>query len=783
MTTTTPGAARFVGQSVKRREDPRLLAGRGRYVDDVTLPGQLHLAFLRSDAPAGRIRGIDTTAALALPGVHAVLTGADLNPVSGPLWTSTMGPPAVGPPLLPLAGDDVRFVGDPIAVVVASSRYVAEDACELIDVDLEPMPAVADLEDAMAEGAPIVHPELGTNVIGAPLPPDPELDGILAGAAHVVTRTFTMTRTTNVPMEGRGLVASWDHHRDELRLWSSTQSPHEVKAFASRVLGLPENRIRVDMGDVGGGFGQKMYPTREEAAVLLAAKLTGRPVKWIEDRRENLIAANQARHDIATLTMALDEDARFLAATFDLVEGVGAYPPGGGTGSVAMLVGLMFTGPYRIPKIGFGSTIVFTNTCGKAPFRGPWAVETIAREQMIDEVAREIGLDPLELRRRNVIQQSQLPFTPATGMPYDVLTVDETLEQAASILDWDALRAEQARARAAGRHLGIGLSLFVEPSAVAFGGWSTEQATIRVDPSGHVEVLMGTGSHGHSLETTIPQVVADHLGCALDDVVLRQGGDTPYGPGTGGSRSAVIAGGAAQSAAATLREKLVAIAAHLLEAAPDDLEVSASVVSVRGTPSKALTFAELAGTAYLNPEALPPGIEPGLETSKRFQPTSPFTWSDACHACVCEVDAETGEITLLRYVVSEDCGVMINPMVVEGQIAGGVAQGIGGALLEEMAYDADGNPLATTFLDYLIPTAADVPDIEYGHIEKPSNSPGGYKGMGEGGAIASPAAVANAVNDALAGLGAVVHRFPMTPTRVLEAIDSSRHINRDEEKP
>ena len=342
--TTGVPAARFVGQSVKRREDPRLLAGRGRYVDDITLPGQLHVAFLRSDVAAGKIVSLDTTAAQALPGVRAVFTGADLNPISGPLWTTTNGPPEAGPPLVPLADGDVRFVGDPIALVVATSRYIAEDACELIEVYIDPTPAVSTLEAAMASGAPLVHPELGTNVFDAPMAPDPELDEILATAAHVVTRTFSMARTTNVPMEGRGILASYDAHSAELRVWPSTQSPHEIKAFSSRVLGIGESRIRVEFGDVGGGFGQKMYATREEAAVLLAAKLVGRPVKWIEDRRENLISANQARHDISTLTMALDEDGRFLAATFHLLEGVGSYPPGGGIAAGGMLVAcLLYT--------------------------------------------------------------------------------------------------------------------------------------------------------------------------------------------------------------------------------------------------------------------------------------------------------------------------------------------------------------------------------------------------------------------------------------------------------
>lgn len=767
-------AARFVGQSVRRREDPRLLAGRGRYVDDVTLPGQLHVAFLRSDYPAGRIVRMDTSAAAALPGVAAVLTAAELNSICGPLWPTSAGPPAGGPAMRLLCQDDVRFVGDPIAVVLASSRYIAEDACELIEVEIEPRPSVSDLQDALAEGAPLVHPEYGTNSVDAPRSPDPELDAIFDDAAHVVVRTFSMARTTNVPMEGRGLVASFDSYSGELRLWPSTQSPHELKTFASRVIGVPTNRVRVDFGDVGGGFGQKMYPSREEAAVVLAAKITGRPVKWVEDRRENLIAANQARHDISTLSMAIDADGHILAATFHLLEGVGAYPVGGGTGAGGMLVAMMFTGAYRIPKIGFSSQTVFTNTCGKAPFRGPWAVETIAREQMLDEVAREIGMDALEFRRRNVIHQADLPYTMASGMVYDVVSVEETLEQAAGTVDWEQLRRDHEVARAEGHLVGVGLSLFVEPSAVAFGAWATEAATVRIDVSGQVEVMVGSGSHGHSLETTIPQVVADHLGCSLDDIVLRQGGDTPYGPGTGGSRSAVILGGAAQSASAILREKVVSVAAHLLEAAPEDLQVYGSRVNVAGTPTRGISFAELAGTAYFNTAALPAGIEPGLEVTVRFQPPGLFTWSNACHACVCEIDPETGVVELKRYVVSEDCGTMINPMVVEGQIAGGVVQGIGGALYEEMAYDSVGNPLATTFLDYLIPTVAEVPELEYGHVETPSPSLGGYKGLGEGGAIGAPAAVANAVNDALAAIGAHVNVFPLTPARVLEAIQSAR---------
>jgi carbon-monoxide dehydrogenase large subunit len=517
-----------------------------------------------------------------------------------------------------------------------------------------------------------------------------------------------------------------------------------------------------------------MYGAREDAAVLLAAKHLQRPVKWIEDRRENLIAANSARHDEATMTMALDAEGHILAATVDQLSGAGAFqvgmPLAGGGGFTAML----FTGPYRIPLLSVGGSQVLTNTTGQAAYRGPWAIETIAREQMIDAVAHEIGMDPLELRRRNVIHQSDLPYTMASGLVYDVITPEETMEQAASILDWDAFRAEQAAALAEGRYLGAGLSVCIEPSAVGMGKWATEAATVRIDVAGRVEVMMGSGSHGQSLETTIPQIVADHLGCALEDVVLRQGGDTPFGPGTGGSRSAVILGGAAQTASTILRDKVVSIAAHLLEASPDDLEATDSKISVRGNPTSSVSFADVAAAAYLNSAELPTGIEAGLETTYRFTPPAPFTWSNASHLCVAEVDATTGMIELRRFIVSEDCGVMINPMVVEGQIAGGVVQGIGNALYEEMVYDDEGNPLASTFLDYLLPTAGEVPDMEFAHIETRSNTLGGYKGMGEGGAIASPAAVANAVNDALRPLGARIEQFPITPDRVLAAIEAAR---------
>jgi carbon-monoxide dehydrogenase large subunit len=777
--TTTVG--RYIGQSVKRREDPRLLTGHGRYVDDVNEPGTLHAAFVRSNVARGTITALDVSEARALPGVEAVYTGDDLNPMVQQYWASMMGPriemggQTVYPPVSLLAPGDVRYVGDPIAIVIATSRYVAEDAADLVVVDIDPKPAVLGLREP-AGNPELVHPETETNVSQfMPLPEIPEVEAIFERAPHVVTRTFRGARATNVPMEPRGLTVHYDRYRNEMTIRAATQSVHEIKAFAARMTGVPESNVRAIADDVGGGFGQKMMVLREESAVIMAAfRLGGAPVKWIEDRRENLMASNQARSEEGTLTFAVDDAGHILAVKAEFFEEVGAYPPSSGA-MASMAIG-MFPAPYKIPVLIPGCTAVYTNTVGKAAYRGPWALETIFREQMMDVVAREIGIDPIEFRRINLIGPHDLPFTTATQMVVDNITPTETLDQVVEMLDVEAFRTEQAAALAEGRLLGLGIAGYVEPSAIAFGVLSSDPAVITMDVSGKVQVRLGTGSHGHSIETTIAQVVATHLGCDIEDVAIIQGdtATSPLGPGTGGSRTAVVAGGAAATATIALRDKLVAIAAHLLEANPDDLEVENSTVSVKGTPQAAIPFAQLAMTAHMAPEMLPEGMGPGLEAIARYAPPQPFTWSNATHGCVVEVDAETGIVDIKRYVVSEDCGQMINPMVVEGQIAGGVVQGIGGVLFEDMAYDDAGNPLATTFLDYLIPSAPEIPDFEYGHVESMSTALGGYKGMGEGGAIASPPAVANAINDALAQRGAgPLTVFPFGPSQVLGALNAA----------
>ena len=768
-------AGRFVGQSVRRKEDPRLLTGRGTYVDDVVVPGMLHAAFLRSDIARGRITRLDVDAARALDGVRAVLTAADLNHRAvGPMLPSMFADGRQGPsaPMRALADGDVRFVGDPIAIVLAESRYVAEDACELVEVDYEQQRAVVDFERS-EDDPELVHPELGSNVAGRMAsPPDPELEEILATAPHVVTETFYQGRSTNVPMETRGIVAEWEPYGGQLHVRMSSQNPHEVRLCCSRILGVPEHCIRVSQSDVGGGFGQKYFMPREEMVVVLAAHLLGRPVKWIEDRRENLLASNHARTDRAVVTMALDDEGQILGARLDHLEDSGAYPMGG-TGGVGMFVALLFPGPYRVPKLAWSTTAVWTNTCGRGAYRGPWMFETVAREQMLDVVARTIGIDPLELRRRNVVHREDLPYPAVSGMVYDHVSPEETLEQAAAIVGYDDFRATQRSARAEGRFLGIGIGLYIEPQT-GMGALGVEAAIVRVEPSGTVTVLVGSGSHGQSLETTVAQVVAEHLGVDVDDVSVVQGdtASAPFGAGTGGSRSGPILSAAARQAALDVKDKALQIAAHLLEAAPNDLDLDGGHVTVRGTPTRSVPLAEVARVAYSESDLLPPGVEPGLEVVSRFK-APPVMYSNACHVCTCEVDPATGRVTITRYVVSEDCGVMINPMVVEGQIAGGVVQGIGGALYEEVVYDEDGNPLTTTFMDYLVPTAAESPAIEYGHVETPASTPGGHKGMGEGGAIGSPPAVFNAVADALAPLGVRLTRTPLGPSQLVAAIDAA----------
>jgi carbon-monoxide dehydrogenase large subunit len=769
-TASRAGAGRYAGTRVNRVEDARLLTGGGTFVDDVCLPGMVHACFVRSPYPRATIRRIDTSAAGALLGVVAVFTGAELNGDVKEQWHTSVGRDTPETPRPPLAEGEVRFVGDPVALVVAESRYVAEDAAELVEVDYDPLPAVVDYTTA-SEHTALVHDSHGSNVVGSMGGGPAPFDEVFAAAAHVAIETIGQHRYAAVPMEGRGLVVDYHRATGTVTIYAATQSPHEMRLFCSRLLGIPEHRVRVVMRDTGGGFGQKIMVQRDEMCLMLVAPKVAAPVKWVEDRRENLVAAGQSRHEHATARMAFAADGTIEAAAIDFESDAGAYPTPWPVGT-AGVVGALFPGPYRVPRATFTARTMYTNTVGRSPYRGPWQFESLAREVLLDIAARDMGMDPMELRRRNLLHRDELPYTNPNGMPYDSIAPLATFEQALEMLDYTAFRRQQADGRIEGRHLGVGMSTYVEPSTPGLGPYATEAATMRIEPSGRVNVYVAGGSTGNSLETTVVQLTADALGVRIEDVATVQGDTaiTGFGVGAAGSRSASMTAGAVREAASVLRERLVAIAAHRLEASTDDIELAHSRASVRGTPSIGLSLGEIAALAYFDPYSLPPGVPAGLEVSTRYTAETRFIWVNATHLCTCEVDVHTGHVRLLRYIVSEDCGPMINPNVVEGQIAGGVVQGVGGVLYEHLAYDEEGNPVATTLMDYLLPTAGDVPVIEYGHIETPSPGPGGYKGVGEGGAIGAPAAVVNAVADALSPFGVRITRLPLGPSQILELL-------------
>ncbi len=731
----------------------------------------LHACFVRSPYARARIVSVDASAALDHPGVHAVFTAGDLNPTAHELWYTQIGKDVPDSPRPPLADGEVRFVGDPVALVIATDRYVAEDASELVEIGYEPLPPVVDYTTA-AESQHLVHEGWDRNIAGTMRGrPADKLAPVFAEAASIIEETIYQQAYVASPMETRGLVAEWSAAAGELTVWASFQAPHDLRLFAARLLGISENRVRVICGDTGGAFGQKVNAHREDVCVLLAARQVRRPLKWIEDRRENLMSSS-SRHEHGHVTMAFDGDGSLLATTIDHIQDVGAYPVPWPVG-VGAATGMMFPGPYRVPNATFTTSCVFSNTPGRTAYRGPWQFETVAREVFLDIAARRIGIDAIELRRRNMLRRDELPYVNANRMPYSDMTPLETFEAALERLDYEGFRRDQAAALAAGRYLGVGTSSYVEPTASGMPFHGSEGATIRIEPTGAVNVYLAGGSAGNSLETTALQLTADALGVDIDQVRTIQGDTalTPFGGGTAGSRSGAMVAGAIRETAAGLRDRIAAIAAHVLEAAPGDIVIADGHAAVAGVPTARLSIAQIADIAYFGHDKLPREIPLGLESSARYRSESFNVWANATHVCTCEVDIGTGRVRLLRYIVAEDCGPMINPNVVEGQIAGGTVQGIGGALYEEFAWDDEGNPVATTFMDYLIPTAMEVPDIEYVHIEgSPGPGPGGYKGVGEGGAIGAPAAVVNAVADALAPLGVTITRLPVSPAAILTAL-------------
>ena len=761
-------AARYIGERMPRKEDPRLLTGRGQFVDDISLPGMLHVAFHRSPIARGNILSIDCAAARELPGVHAVMLAADLVHPGFQMMSLYLRPTEVDTPLL--ASSIVRYSGEPIALVIADSRALAEDAAALIAVEYEEQEPVITIAQAKTMGP--IHPDADDNI--AAEAGEEEIDEALAalidGAAHKTTHKVVHQRISQSPMECRGIVATRDGNQ-ELRLYITCQSPHMIARWVSQALGFPDTAIHVIAKDVGGSFGLKNQPWREEASTIIAALKFGRPLKWIEDRYEHMTACCQCREAEFTLTIAYDKDGKFIASHGDNSANNGAFPQGADNNLAAHM--FLWTA-YKMPAYSFITRGWYTNTTGLAAYRGPWAIESLVRETAMDKAAREMGMDPIELRRRNLLQLADQPTATSMGIPQDDITTATCLEKLLANFDVAAFRQQQAAARIEGRYLGLGIAAYVEPTASAgsINFMTGELAQVRIEPTGKVTAAMSTHSQGHGTATTMAQVIADRLGVPYEDVTVFEGDNMHggFGPGAAGSRQAVAGGGAAIGATEMLVTKVKTLAAHLYNASPEAVSIANGMVHIAGAPEMSRPLREIADIAYGEPLRLPPGFEAGLEVQFRYQPP-PMTMTSAAHACIVEVDTETGFVKILRWITSEDCGTVINPAVVEGQVTGGLAQAIGMVLLEEAGYDARGNPIAATYKDYLLPAISDVPVFEFLHANTPSKTLGGMRGVGEGGAIIGPPTLVNAIADALSPFGEIEVNLPLTPAKLLDVIE------------
>jgi carbon-monoxide dehydrogenase large subunit len=773
------GATRYIGAEVKRLEDPRLVTGRGRYLDDIHLAGMLHAAFVRSPHAHARIVQVDTGRAREAPGVAAVLTGAELTGQVEPLQAHLEGPDFRPTPWPALAGPHVRFVGEVVAVLGAEDPALAADGAELVEVEYDPLPALAAIDAALAPGARLLHAALAGNVLLERRYRRGDVERAFRDAAVVIRETFSHARCSASPLEPRGLIVRWEG--DSLTVWMGTQVPHIVRSALARAFRLPEHRARVIVPDTGGGFGQKMHVLPEEVAVVALARQAGRPVKWVETRRENLAAAAQAREERVEVEAAADAAGVLLGLRARVLSDAGAYHIYPLTAALEPLgTATILPGPYLTPAYAYEAVAVATNKPPLGAYRGVgMTMGAFVMERTLDLVAARLGLDPAETRRRNLIPPTAYPFTSASGLVYDSGDYPKALEQALELGGYARLRAEQTEARACGRLLGIGLSCYTEYTGMGADTYrqrgmvhipGPEAATVKLDPDGGVRCFLSFPSQGQGHATTVAQIVADQLGVALERIVLLQPDTSasPPGSGTFASRGAVAQMGAVDQAAAVLRRKLLTIAAGLMEASPLDLELADGRARVRGMPDRAAEIAEIARLAYSPPlGGLPDGLEPGLEATSFFDPPGP-TFSGAAHLASVEVDPGTGRVTVRDYVVVEDCGPVINPMIVEGQIHGAVAQGIGEALGERLVYDESGQLLTGTLMEYALPAAGDLPRFTIGHLETPSPlTPGGFKGMGEGGTIGAPAAIANAVADALAPVNVSVTSLPILPERLV----------------
>jgi carbon-monoxide dehydrogenase large subunit len=782
------GTGRLVGSSIKRREDPRLMTGGGTYVDDMSLRGMVEMVLVRSPHAHARIRGIDVSRAKAAPGVVAVLVGADIEGAMKPvpcIWTL---PDMKAPTRRAITKDKARFAGDIVAAVIATDRYAASDAADLVAVDYEVLPAVVDPEVAMRPAAPLLHDDVPRNTAFSW-----KLEGgnqsVFDMAPVKVRVRLVNQRLIPNSLEGRGVLAQWNGLTGELVVWTSTQIPHLVRLQLARVLGLPEQKLRVIAPEVGGGFGakQNFYP-EEMITASLAMRLT-RPVKWIEQRRENFVATTHGRDHVQEAEIVGTRDGMIGGLRVTSRANVGAYfsmfAPAVPTG----LFGLMLSGAYRLPAVSCQVYGVLTNTTTVDAYRGagrPEAAHLV--ERLVDMFAAEIGMDPVELRRKNFIRPSEFPYTTTTGVTYDSGDYEGALNKALEMVKYADLRREQAEARKAGRLMGIGLCSFVEICGIApsqvlgaagggLGGW--ESSTVRVLPTGKVTVLTGSSAHGQGHETAFAQIVADELGIPMDDVEVVHGdtAQVPLGIGTFGSRSAAVGGSAVVLSTRKVKDKAVRIAAHLLEAAAADVVLEDGKFSVRGAPGRSLNWTDVSLQAFLA-HNFPVGLEPALEATTFFDPSN-FTWPFGTHVCVTEVDPESGQVRILRYVAVDDCGYLINPLIVDGQVHGGITQGLAQALYEGAEYDESGQLLTGSLMDYAVPTAAQTPAYETAHTITPSPvNPLGVKGIGEAGTIAASAAVVNSVVDALSPFGIRHLDMPLKPERIWRAMKAARQQKR-----
>src|SRR3989440_1649404 len=758
---TQMGIAAMLGSPIKRREDPRLITGQSTYVDDIKIPGMLHMAVVRSPYGHARINSINADAARKHPGVVAVYTAEDLKGAVGniaiavPLGKIAEGMGARGA----LADGKVRFYGDPVAVVIAEDLYTARDARDLVEVDYEPLPAAIDVEKAMQPGAPLLYEEFGTNVAFGMHPPTEEIDKVFeqtkADGGIIVKARLVNQRLAPASMETRGVVAEYRKASKTLTVWSSSQIPHLLRNILSALVGLPQHQVRVIVPEVGGGFGCKLNVYPEELVAAFATMKLGRPVKWIEDRSESLAATIHGRDMVEYVEVAATRDGKITGLKVYGISDLGAYCQ---LATDLILIGFGYPvscGAYDIPMIHLSADLVFTNKASTDAYRGAGRPEAAyVAERAIDLVAHELGKDPAEVRRLNFIQPDQFPYKSAAGAVYDTGNYEGALDKALELADYNNLRAEQAQKRAEGKLMGIGLSSYVEICGIGPKGTAPvglyESARVRVEQGGDVMVYTGSSPHGQGEETTFAQIVADEFTIPVDNILIVHGdtNSTPEGRGTYGSRTTAVGGSAVFTAAQRLKEKMKQIAANMLEASASDVTLEEGKFSVAGSPQKAVTFADVAATANLS-NTLAPGIEPGLETTVFFEPEAcvfPF----GTHICVAEVDKETGNAEITRFVAADGRGRQINPLLVQGQVHGGIAQGIGQAMVEGVEYSEDGQLLTATLMDYAMPLASELPVFELDHtITLTPVNPLGVKGVGEAGTIGSTPAVAAAVADAL----------------------------------